>query len=332
MPTQPLVFVVNSGRCGSTALSQVLAQHPQILSLSELFSSLEPFPLRDGLLTGEEFMAFLEEPRPFTLSVMRHGFWARLAEDSPERLAGDMPVLGAISSIVLPRLTDDPDGLLAQLRPALAARPAAPIADHYRALFDLLGQRLGTRTTVERSGYSLRLVPRLRELFPEARFVHLYRGGPDTALSMSRNPIFKMFRALMEKADEAGLGAEGLSVEMAEMFRDGEVDVRPILEARTPLPAFGRLWSNAIVEGMEYLAGLPEERLLTLAFEDLLDQPDAELTRLADYVGVDAVPEWLDKARAELDDTRRGAAQGLSAEDLAALEESCAPGMRALGL
>jgi hypothetical protein len=332
MSTQPPVFVVSSGRCGSTALSMVLAHHPDVLSINELFSSLEPFPLREGILTGPEFVDFLEEPRPFTLSVMRFGFWARLPEDSPERLAGDMPVVPAISNIVLPRLTDDPAGLLAELRGELAARPSAPIADHYRALFDFLARRLGTRVTVERSGYSLRLVPRLRALFPEARFVHLYRSGPDTALSMSRNPIFKVFRVLMEKAERAGLGADGLSVEMAEMFRSGEVDVRPILEAQTPLPAFGRLWSNAVVEGLEYLADVPESRLLTLAFENLLDRPTDELTRLATYLGVEPLPEWLEKARADLDQTRRGAAQGLPPEELAALQESCTPGMRALGL
>jgi hypothetical protein len=149
---------------------------------------------------------------------------------------------------------------------------------------------------------------------------------------MSRNPIFKVFRFLMEKAERAGLGADGLSVEMAEMFRSGEVDVRPILEAQTPLPAFGRLWSNAIVEGLEYLADLPESRLLTLAFENLLDRPTDELTRLATYLGVEPLPEWLEKARADLDQTRRGAAQGLPPEELAALQESCTPGMRALGL
>ncbi|AUY52519.1 sulfotransferase [Streptomyces sp. CB01881] len=335
MPAQPLTFVVGSGRCGSTALSQVLRQHPQILSLSELFASLEPFPLREGTLTGEEFRRFIEEPRPFTLSVMRHGFWAKLPEDSEVRqaLGNEMPVVEAIAATVLPHLTDDPASLLAELRPELDVRPSGSIADHYRGLFELLGRRLGTRVVVERSGYSLRLVPRLLELFPEARFVHLYRNGLDTALSMSRYPVFQAFRFLIERAAEAGRGGpDALSVEIDEMFRDGEVDVRPILDAQVPLAEYGRLWSETIIDGLAYLDDVPESRLISVAFEDLLDQPELELKRLAAHVGVDPLAEWLEAGRAELDSNRRGAARALAVEDLTALEESCAPGMRALGL
>ena len=39
----PPVIILNSGRCGSTMLSDVLNRHPRILSLSEFFS-LRPCP------------------------------------------------------------------------------------------------------------------------------------------------------------------------------------------------------------------------------------------------------------------------------------------------
>jgi hypothetical protein len=44
---------------------------------------------------------------------------------------------------------------------------------------------------VERSASSLHLIPLLHAQFPAARFVHLYRDGPDCALSMSRHPAFR---------------------------------------------------------------------------------------------------------------------------------------------
>ena len=60
-----------------------------------------------------------------------------------------------------------------------------------RRLFDWLVARHGGTTWVERSGGSLRVVHRLIEHFPGARFVHLVRDGRATALSMSRHRGFR---------------------------------------------------------------------------------------------------------------------------------------------
>ena len=47
---RPGVFVVSTGRCGSTMLSNMLRLNPEILSLSEFFSLLMPDPLPAGEL------------------------------------------------------------------------------------------------------------------------------------------------------------------------------------------------------------------------------------------------------------------------------------------
>jgi hypothetical protein len=276
-------------------------------------------------MSGEDFIQFLNTPRPFATSVMRHGFWPKVSEEI--RQTSEMPILGAISVMVLPHLTDDPQRLFGDMRSELSKRRASPIADHYRALFECLGRRFGTRVAVERSGFSLHLVPHIRKLFPDVRFAHLYRNGPDTSLSMSRHPVFQVLRVLREHAEHSG---HDLSVEIDETFRHGEVDVRPILQAEVPVSAFGRMWSETIIEGLGYLADVPKSQQSSFAFEDILDRPETELTRLAEFLGIDPFPEWLKAGRAELDATRRGAAQDLPAQELADLQASCEPGMRAL--
>ena len=52
---------------------------------------------------------------------------------------------------------------------------------------------------VERSGGSLIFAPRLLSEFPEARVVHVYRDGRETALSMSRHYPFRLYPATMKK-------------------------------------------------------------------------------------------------------------------------------------
>ncbi len=331
MTLRPLTFVVGTGRCGSTALSRVLRLHPDLLSVSELIAALEPDALPEAPLTGAEFWRILSTPRSFANRVIRAGI--PLPEYRYPHVKGRFSVAGggipALCMMTLPHLTDDPDALFDALEPELSRRPAAPVAEHYRALFDLLGERFGRRAVVERSGYSLRSVPRLREVFPEARFVHLHRDGADCALSMSRHPGFRLIQLMAERAETT----ESLPAGLEALLSDDDADLRPLYERPVPVAEFGRLWSHTIVEGLAHLSLLPAAIRMSLSYESLLDAPERELTRLAHHLGVEPLPEWLAAGSALLDGDRRGsAAATLPPAELAALHESCAPGARALNL
>ncbi|MDI5967252.1 sulfotransferase [Streptantibioticus silvisoli] len=329
MTSRPLTFVVGTGRCGSTALSGVLRLHPDILSVNELFAALAPTALPEQPLDGAQFWSMLAEPRAFATRMIRCG--VPLPEFLYPACAGRFSAedggIPAIALMTLPHLTDDPDALYDALAPRLAARPTGPVAGHYRALFDALAERCGGRAVVERSGYSLRSVPDLHRAFPEARFVHLFRNGPDCALSMSRHPGFRLIQLMR---DAAGDGAEGLPAELARLAAGAEQDPRVLLELRQPVADFGGLWSDTVLEGLAHLDAVPAGLRTSLAYEDLVGDPRRELVRLAAHVGVDPLPQWLDAAARHLDGRRGGAADRLPAAERAALYASCAPGTKAL--
>ncbi|NLU75752.1 sulfotransferase [Streptomyces sp. HNM0575] len=328
-----MTFVVGTGRCGSTALSRVLRLHPDVLSVSELIASVEPGALPEQPLTGKEFWQLLSTGRPFADRMVREG------TPLPEHLYPGVPGgrfsaagggIPALCLTTLPHLTDDPDALYDALEPVLAARDRTPVAEHYRALFDELARWAGGRSAVvERSGFSLGYVPRLRAAFPEARFVHLHRYGPDCALSMSRHAGFRLLRTAAQA--EAGSPEQELAVRLGELTADDSFDLRGVLERPVPVERFGELWSGMVADGMERLAKVPRALLASLSYEDLLDAPERELTALARHIGVEPRTDWLRAAAGLLDGARRGAAEALPADELARLRESCTPGMRALG-
>ncbi|MGP3925248.1 hypothetical protein [Streptomyces sp. 8N616] len=191
---------------------------------------------------------------------------------------------------------------------------------------------------VERSGYSLHWIPRLRTAFPYARFVHLFRDGPDCAVSMSRHVGYRTISLLREIRERSGVESltdltpqhvRELPPDLAALLGD-RFDSRLVLDRPMPLTRFGHLWSGLIIEGMTYLEQVPAQMRTTLAYEDLVAEPDGELSRLADFIGVAAVPDWLEAGRTMLDGGKRGASLRLPPDELSALRERCAPGMSVL--
>lgn len=314
--SRTLTVVVGTGRCGSTALSRVLRLHPQVLSLNEFFATFDPEPFPEGTLDGEEFWRLLAAPRPFADRIIRTGpdFPELLYHRGEGRFSAFDGGIPAISLMTLPHLTDEPDVLFDKLEPVVRAGEPRPVADHYRALFDLLGDWLGSHAIVERSGASLGRVPLLRKHFPEARFLHLYRDGPDCAVSMSKHPAFRLFCMRDDP-------------ELAEAMRDESVDLARVLARPLPLTAFGRLWSDMIVEGLRNLDGAPCARL---SYESLLTDPEAALTGVARYLGVDPVPGWLAAGQRLLGAGRSGQAGELALTDQEGLRNACEPGTAAL--
>jgi hypothetical protein len=57
-----ICLVLGTGRCGSTALSNIVRAHPMALSVSELFSGLRDHDLSERKLSGAEFWNILSVP------------------------------------------------------------------------------------------------------------------------------------------------------------------------------------------------------------------------------------------------------------------------------
>ncbi|MFI0817955.1 sulfotransferase [Streptomyces sp. NPDC021115] len=343
MLNQNLTFVVGTGRCGSTALSQVINLHPDVLSVNELFASIpDSGVLDEAPLSGPEFWEYLSRPNAASDTLIKNGaippefLYHRVPEGRFDAQTTGIP---AISLMALPHLTDEPDALFDELEAEVTSWPTRAPADHWRALFATLGERFGNPgAVVERSGMSINRVAEMHRAFPEARFVHLYREGPDCAVSMSRHVSFRMLPLGWEMAIRCGLEtpfeltpehADQLPPDLAPLLRD-EWDPALVMDRPIPLTAFGGLWSGLIVDGLEKLEAVPAAQRTALPYENLLEEPEKELIRLAEFIGVEPHPAWLEESVAHLDGGRPGAARKLPEAELTPLLESCSPGMRAL--
>lgn len=341
------VFVVGTGRCGSTLLSSLLRAHPGVTSISELFPFITDLGSRvgpafpPGDVTAAQLWDLLATCRP------RQNHMLRLDVAMPEVLypwkdgrhrfdaATGVP---PIAQVTLPHLDDDPDALFDRLRDVVADFAPAPIGVQYRRVFDWLARRQGSSCWAERSGGSLRIAHRLLEHFPAARFVHIVRDGRDTAVSMSQHTGFRMVFTSFQIMETLGVDPyetdarpfqEDLDDELAALLPE-HCTRAAFLAYPTPPPLCGHYWSGEITEGLAAIGGLDGDRLLTLRYEDFLASPRQTVRRLGEFVRHGMIDDaWVDAAAATIRPPRS------SWRDLAPklrdqLEHACAPGLAAL--
>ncbi len=336
------VFVVGSGRCGSTLFSNVVRLHPDLLSVSEFLSTLITRNFVLKALDGEAFWRLLTQDSPTGRIAMSQEAIPRefLYEFGPKaRFTKDN--LPAILKVTLPHMTDDPDALYFELESVVRRRPKAPVAEQYNYLFSWLCDRFGKKIWVERSGASLIYLPALVEHFPEAKFVHVIRDGRDVAMSVQDHAAIRLLAEIWSDSRFFGIdlmrppfligSSRALTAlePLLGLILRVEKAIRP--PPPPPLHRLGDFWSRLVEVGTATFQALPESQRLVVAYEDLVADPRRELTRFIDFVDPALRDEaWLE-ASVKLPKHRPSKWRGLPDPERSALEAACAPGLRLLG-
>jgi putative sulfotransferase len=304
----PICLVLSTGRCGSTVLSDVIAEHPAALSVSELFSAVPEPELVDRELSGAQFWDLLGRCTTVDLMMLRCGIGVeelRYPVDAPRpgaarfaRVTGLPPP--PIAQVTLPHLTEHPDDLFRQLTQDAVRLPRRRLSEQFRWLFHALAGDRRPAVVVERSGGSLAYAARLLHLFPGARVVHLYRDGRDCALSMSRHVRYKM--AMVRARMATRLGYDPYAHPGRRPVDDSvlEPPLRRLLpeyatraaydDYQIPVSKYGLVWSKMIIDGLDALRDNPN--VLPVDYRDLVARPAEVIGVLLDFLGLDRNARW----------------------------------------
>lgn len=303
-------FIVSSGRCGSTLLSNMLRLHPALLSVSELLSMAGGAPrlLPPGRISSAQFWCTLSELTPDMVALLRLASVPEILVD-----INKVPVaqLSSLELTMLPHLSDDPQGLLQELRQHVLSAGERTPAEHLTGMLEWSRQRFSRRAWVERSGGSLEYVDLLTANWPDARIVHLTRDGRDTALSMASHPMFRVHVARI-------------------LAKDPQLPVETCLRAELAVDRFGAYWSALMIKGQRLLRAHAPEAQLLVRYEQLIADPQKVLAELSAFILNEAAPAaWLEAA-AKLVRVVPSRWTQLERDESARLDAACRPGMRCL--
>jgi len=260
------LFIIGTGRCGSTLVQELIAQHPDVGFISNVDMALAPFNPKgraNRLLTravtgalGRRDSAYLKHQRA-TLAEHVH-----FGPSEAYRLLDAQ--LSPIVSEPFRDLTED------DVTPWLA--------DRFRAFFEERAAAQRTPAFMHKfTGW-----PRARfisEIMPEARFLHVLRDGRAVASSIVQRPWWK------GRLGVPGWGFGDLSPELSELWakHDRSLITLAGLEWRILMDAFDAAHER-----------VGDDRWLELRYEDLVSDPRAHWPSILSLAGL----AWDDRFEA----------------------------------
>ena len=311
--TQP-VFIISTGRSGSTAISNCIHAHPKLLSLSEFFLSIN-FHFqgndnnRSGLslenwedsdwpgLTmdhwdGKQFWSFLAKREmknmgPYVnkgLNVKE--FLYKITDTSRFNMKTGVP---GILTMPLPHLTENPDQLYEELESVVTQFPKDRLDRQYKRLFDWFLQRFERDVCVERSGLSVLFVDRLINMFPNAKFIFLYRDVRENAMAFNRFQGAKLGMALKKAYESTGEDPADPNSDISRLsefkwLHPDYFEMEKLEQFEVPYDVLGEFLSSSLVKAEKKLAKLPSQQVLHLRYEALTEAPQEQLRRVIQFI------------------------------------------------
>lgn len=331
---QKPTFIVGTGRCGCTMLSDIISKNKDFLVLSEFFVTLSPYAFSKQTLNGHEFWEILSEPRPKATHLLRHG--VGIEEFLYQSKEGVAPIL----LTTLPFLSNQPEALYEEVMEFVLQLQTDSLRNQYTKLFNWLLEKFDKKIWIERSGSSLRFVKDIKILFPDARFIHILRDGRECAMSMSRHYAFRSTMIQSMVIEMTGMDPFEKRIpdevkkqlgELARILPDENFDVDLFKKYEIPIERFGILWSSQIAKGLSYLDKTPSEDLLNVCYEDILRDPLQQIKRVVQFIdphfdNLDLLIEMASEVKCD----KKATWVNLQNEEKERLSNSCKFGLRLL--
>jgi len=227
----------------------------------------------------------------------------------------------------MPFLSDDPHGLYDAMLAQVATHPRQSLRQHFLGLIEWLRVRKGRDFWIERTGASTNMFPSLRALFPDAKYLHIHRDGPECALSM-RNfldlslKVSYHFNPPTEEELERTL----------DVNRPEESDPL-VYRANHPAPVeqFGEFWSFSLEKFYAETRHLRPEQLHEVRYEDLVDRTEEVLAEIADYFEMPRDEDWIQRAAIRVKRPLGTRADKLPPDERRRLEAACRAGQILVG-
>jgi hypothetical protein len=260
-PGTGVFFIVGQPKSGTSWIRSTLDSHPEIACLGE------------GKFFGQDFKT--DNPSSGGELPSLHSLFA------------DSEDLGKWARAVGPWISRDPDPETRRRELERHTRGLTRAAISY--FLDEERRKSGKPIVGDKTPAHTAYLEEIRDLFPEARILHIVRDGRDQAVSS----VFHWWKE-SDKAHFASLPRNILSIKEA-YFEDREsfgAHGRSIFD-EDALRGLARGWRENVSRAGELGPRLFGDRYFELRYEDLLDSPESLFAEIMDFLGADSGTELV---------------------------------------
>lgn len=259
-PSTAPIFIGGTGRSGTTVFTRLLDEHSAIKTIRWESRFIVA---RKGLLNvvSKNF-----KPRPLARFLEKlRGRWYRrtLYEGTPREYEA-----GLFADVTEDHLEAAIAILVEASRRGPRASPHAIAAEFVDFLFSQPVERADARRWCEKTPANVLYADQLHRLFPDMRLVHIIRDGRDVVSSMLERGFWPI-------------------APWEQLQRDHPFKGPVTLEGAV------HYWVEMLRLGREIAARVPTENYLELRLEDLVEDREATLRRICDFLDEDLKPPML---------------------------------------
>ena len=318
MNEQIPIFIVSTGRCGSTFVTHLLRNHPDILSLSEFWPNRVNLKelFSDEEMSGKTYIDLLSVP-------MAQDIFKIALTEKTQVPKETLHETNYIRRITLPTLVEDYDQLFNDIGEYTKKLPEAKPAVHILKIFDFIKEKMRKKVWVERTGASLDFLHRWKKMWPNLKLIHIYRDGRNCAISMSKHPAFKQ-QIIRTEIDKSVTFYNIVPLD------PDLVSIEEFTKREIPLERYGELWNTMIMNGLDELKEVPGNQCFSMSYESLVENTEFQLRRLINFIDPDLESdEWI-KKQLMLVHPGRSSWEELDDRQKERLTISCEDGLRRL--
>jgi hypothetical protein len=296
------VFFVGMPRSGTTVIFEAFAYHPELAWISDYCRSRPRQPWINGLraLVDNQFLQL---------------------RGNKKQYAG---APAAFMNIWLPRPDEayefwDHWTRVNFARDALRVQRATPEAAEKTRRAVAAVARWQTRSRIAAKLTGPPRMAFLRDIFPDARFVHIVRDGRAVVHSLLKVPFWR---------DQGGFEGPFWS----DILTSDDLDKWESTD-RNPAALAALQWQRVLMLARAEAASMPKETYTELRYEDYIENPHGTLSSLMKFANLaEAAPVHSHLERQPpLADMNRKHSSDFSAEDLALIDDCLQPALRDFG-
>ena len=191
------IFILSSGRTGSTLISKILNSHKDICLISDLIEPVgdNRFIEQNKKITNEKFYNLISRKT----SKSRIYYWRKKRTKELLYLPREDNDVSLLNCYTLPFIFKDHLNKRIKIKDKfLKKKKTKKNSQHLLDFFNLLKVQSKKKKIVERTGGALHHIDKILKLFPKAKIILNLRNPLETAISMRNYPFFRMYELMLK--------------------------------------------------------------------------------------------------------------------------------------